>query len=128
MCETENATFYPAILLIMNCRKYAHKAQQQRDTWLQQVGKHMLFFHVIGDTSLSTNWLFDENEHILYVKTEDNYVSLPKKVCAAFEEVYCTYKFAYIFKTDDDQELFSNITNETEKQKKRGRKRKKRQR
>lgn len=108
MCETEKNVFYPTILLIMNCRKYADKAQRQKDTWLQDVGNQIPYYHVIGDTTLSTNWLFDEDERKLYVKTEDDYVSLPKKVVAAFEAVYCTYKFAFIFKTDDDQELFLN--------------------
>jgi hypothetical protein len=32
-------------------------------------------------------------------------VSLPKKVIAAYTAIYKTYKFKYIFKTDDDQIL-----------------------
>jgi len=95
----------------MNCRKYADKAQRQKDTWLREVGTQIPYYHVIGDTTLDTNWVFDEDRRILYVKTEDDYISLPKKVVAAFEAVYCTFHFSYIFKTDDDQELFTTNTN-----------------
>ena len=43
--------------------------------------------------------------NILYVKTKDDYNSLPKKVIAAYEAVYNEYTFKHIFKTDDDQNL-----------------------
>jgi hypothetical protein len=43
----------------------------------------------------------------LYVNTEDDYNSLPKKVIAAYKAVYETYYFKYIFKTDDDQNLIN---------------------
>jgi hypothetical protein len=48
---------------------------------------------------------FDDVQRILYVKTKDDYVSLPHKVIAAYEAVNKTFEYKYIFKTDDDQKL-----------------------
>jgi hypothetical protein len=41
----------------------------------------------------------------LYVKTPDDYNSLPNKVISSYNAVYNTFQFKYIFKTDDDQIL-----------------------
>jgi len=65
----------------------------------------MPFFHVIGNTQLTTDYLFDEEQHILYVNVDDDYNSLPKKVISAYEAITKEYIFSYIFKTDDDQNL-----------------------
>jgi hypothetical protein len=48
---------------------------------------------------------FDDDAQILWVKVADDYVSLPKKVIAAYNAVYKTFNYKYIFKTDDDQIL-----------------------
>ena len=93
------------ILLILNCKKYKYKAEKQKQTWLKEISKNILYFHVIGDVDLLEPFLFDVNENILYVKTEDDYNSLPKKVIAAYTAIMDTYMFQYIFKTDDDQNL-----------------------
>ena len=92
------------ILLIFNCNKYRYKALKQKETWLNNFNI-MPFFHVIGDTQLTTDYLFNNEEHILYVKVSDDYVSLPKKVIAAYDAIHKEYVFRYIFKTDDDQNL-----------------------
>jgi len=89
------------ILLIMNCVKYRYKAENQ--TWLQNLPGFLIYFHVIGDPELQTEYKFDNN--ILYVKVGDDYNSLPKKVIAAYGAISNTYKYKYIFKTDDDQHL-----------------------
>jgi len=93
------------IMLIMNCKKYAKKAEFQRITWLKQVPAYLRFYHVIGDESLDCAFKFDDTERILWVKVADDYNSLPKKVIAAYEAVYDTFQFKYLFKTDDDQIL-----------------------
>jgi hypothetical protein len=97
----------PYILLIMNCKKYRSKALQQKETWLKNLPSNLLYFHVIGDTELEEEYKFDNEDHILYVNVEDDYNSLPKKVIHAYEAVYNEYKFKYIFKTDDDQDVIS---------------------
>ena len=94
------------ILLIFNCEKYKYKAQIQKETWLCNFNI-MPYFHVIGNTELTTDYKFDFEENILYVKTPDDYNSLPKKVISAYEAIYKEYIFNYIFKTDDDQHLNS---------------------
>jgi hypothetical protein len=91
------------ILLIFNCYKYREKAIKQKETWLKNID--MLYFHVLGDPDLSTDFYFDISNHILLIKCEDDYNSLPKKVIRAYIAISDTYHFKYIFKTDDDQHV-----------------------
>jgi len=63
------------------------------------------YYHVIGDESLSTDFKFDDDDKILWIKVADDYNSLPKKVIRAYQAVYSTFQFKYLFKTDDDQIL-----------------------
>lgn len=92
------------ILLIFNCKKYNYKALKQKETWLKEFNL-MPYFHVIGEPNLDSDYKFDTTNKILYVKVEDDYNSLPKKVIAAYSAVNKEYIFKYVFKTDDDQEL-----------------------
>jgi len=104
------------IMLIMNCKKYKQKALFQKNTWLQSIPLCLKYYHVIGDEELNTKFKFDNENEILYVNVPDDYNSLPKKVIAAYQAVYDTFSFKYLFKTDDDQILvkpkfFDNIIN-----------------
>ena len=96
------------ILLIMNCKKYADKAAHQKSTWLPLLPAFLRYFHVVGDETLDSEYLFNYTENLLIVRTPDDYNSLPKKVIAAFSAVSETFSFKYIFKTDDDQTI-SNV-------------------
>jgi hypothetical protein len=93
------------IMLIMNCKKYEKKALFQKKTWLKTIPSYINFYHVIGDENLKTEYNFDNENKILWVKTKDDYISLPTKVITAYQAVYETFQFKYIFKTDDDQIL-----------------------
>jgi len=93
------------IMLIMNCKKYAYKAAFQKQSWLQKIPENIKYYHVIGDESLDCEFSFDNDSHTLWVKVEDDYNSLPKKVISAYNAVYETFDFKYLFKTDDDQML-----------------------
>ena len=93
------------ILLIFNCQRYRFKAEKQKDTWLPNIPSSIIYFHVLGDPELTNSYQFLREENILLVKVEDDYNSLPKKVIRAFEAIKETYKFKYIFKTDDDQQV-----------------------
>ena len=93
------------IMLIMNCKKYINKALIQKKTWLQNIPSYLKYYHVIGDEELDKEYKFDENNNILWVKTPDDYVSLPKKVICSYKAINETFKYKYIFKTDDDQML-----------------------
>jgi hypothetical protein len=96
------------ILLIFNCEKYRYKALKQKDTWLQQLPANIIYYHVLGqDLGSGSEYTIDEPNKVLYVNTEDDYNSLPKKVIAAYKAINSIYEFKYIFKTDDDQ----NVTN-----------------
>ena len=78
---------------------------QQKETWLPSIPSNLIYFHVIGDPNLESEFRFILEENILLVKVEDDYNSLPKKVIKAFEAVQSVYQFKYIFKTDDDQQV-----------------------
>jgi hypothetical protein len=93
------------ILLIMNCNKNRYKAEYQKKTWLLSIPKNIIYFHVIGDELLEKEYLFDDMNQILYVKTKDDYNSLPHKVIQSFFAINNEYIFKYVFKTDDDQLL-----------------------
>ena len=93
------------IMLIMNCKKYAKKAKFQKMTWLPRIPAYLRYYHVIGDEALESAFKFDDANNVLWVKVADDYNSLPKKVIAAYEAVYDTFQFKYLFKTDDDQVL-----------------------
>jgi hypothetical protein len=94
------------ILLIMNCEKYKWKAQKQKDTWIKDIPSYIKYYHVIGDPNLNLQYEFNHLKNLLYVKTEDDYNSLPKKVIASYQSIIETFpNLKYIFKTDDDQML-----------------------
>ena len=104
------------ILLIMNCRRYTFKALEQKKTWIPFLSNSILYFHVLGDPLITEPFHIDVLNHVLYVRCEDDYNSLPKKVIRAFSAISSIYEFKYIFKTDDDQKvidttLFDNFIN-----------------
>ena len=76
------------IMLIMNCKKYLKKANFQKMTWLPKIPDYLTFYHVIGEPELDTRYKFDNENKILWIKVEDDYNSLPKKVIRAYEAVY----------------------------------------
>ena len=93
------------ILLIFNCHRYRYKALKQKESWIPLLPETLLYFHVLGDPTLETDYLFIKEDNILLVKIEDDYNSLPKKVIRAYKAIKETYQFKYIFKTDDDQQV-----------------------
>ena len=93
------------VLLILNCEKYREKAIRQKNTWLKTLPDTLPYFHVLGNPELQNDFEFDHENNLLYVKTKDDYISLPHKVISAYEAIYKTYDFKYILKTDDDQTL-----------------------
>jgi hypothetical protein len=107
-CEENQLCKQDYILLIMNCKRYKHKAKIQKEKWLKHLPSFLIYYHVIGVPSLDTEYIFSENERLLYVRVEDDYNSLPQKVIAAYNAIYKKYVFQYIFKTDDDQEVLNN--------------------
>jgi hypothetical protein len=96
------------ILLIMNCQKYRYKLLHQKNTWLKSLTSKLIYYHVIGNDLLETDFIFDDDERILWVKTGDDYNSLPKKVISAYHAINESFSYKYIFKTDDDQNLVND--------------------
>jgi hypothetical protein len=95
------------ILLIMNCQKYREKAVIQKNTWLKQLPFNIKYYHVIGNSELKNPFEIDDEERKLWVKTKDDYISLPHKVITAYDAIDKTYDYKYIMKTDDDQQVSS---------------------
>ena len=93
------------ILLILNCEKYRFKAEKQKSLWIPFLPSALMYFHVIGNPDLPTAYSLDRSNSILYVQSEDDYIHLPKKVIRAYEAIHELFDYAYIFKTDDDQQL-----------------------
>jgi hypothetical protein len=93
------------IMLIMNCKKYLKKAKFQKMTWLPKIPDYLTFYHVIGEPDLDVKYRFDNENRILWIKVEDDYNSLPKKVIRAYQAINETFNFKYLYKTDDDQIL-----------------------
>jgi hypothetical protein len=93
------------ILLIFNCYKYRDKAQKQKETWITNLPSNLLYFHVLGEPFLETDYQFLPKDNLLLVRVDDDYNSLPKKVIRAFLAIQSVYQFKYIFKTDDDQQV-----------------------
>jgi hypothetical protein len=89
----------------MNCQKYTKKADHQRNTWLTKLPTNIVYYHVVGNPKLSSNYSFDNESHILWIRVKDDYNSLPQKVIRAYEAIHETMKYQYILKTDDDQML-----------------------
>ena len=93
------------ILLVMNCIRYQNKAELQKDIWLSRLDS-IPYYHVLGNPKLDKEYVFDEKNKKLYVKTNDDYNSLPNKVIAAYQAALDYYpQLQYILKTDDDQVL-----------------------
>ena len=90
-------------LMILNCKKYTHKSQKQRDTWLKNIS--MPWFHIIGNPDLETEFEEDKINKIIYVKCKDTYEALSDKTTLG---LYAIFKIIpnveYILKTDDDME------------------------
>lgn len=93
------------LLLIFNCKKYRFKAQKQKETWITNLPSNLLYFHVLGEPFLETDYQFLPKDNLLLVRVDDDYNSLPKKVIRAFLAIQSVYQFKYIFKTDDDQQV-----------------------
>jgi hypothetical protein len=96
------------ILLIMNCKIYNYKADKQKATWLKTLPSYLKYYHVIGESTIEKEYVFDNDNSILYVNTQDDYNSLPKKVIAAYKAINETFEYKYLFKTDDDQILLND--------------------
>ena len=86
------------ILLIFNCVKYRHKALNQKSSWLPELRnlknkERLTYFHVLGNPELEQDFLIDNEEQILWIKVEDDYNSLPKKVIQALEAITKLFYF-----------------------------------
>lgn len=97
------------IILITNCKKYYYKRELQLNSWIKKLKPNVKYYHVIGDRkrfeNIDSDYIFDQDSRIIYVNTDDDYLSLPEKLITAYQAVNENFVYKYIFKTDDDQEV-----------------------
>jgi hypothetical protein len=100
------------VLLIMNCVRYKDKADAQKKTWLAGMTE-VPYYHVRANPEMEPPYQFDDTERVLWVKTKDDYNSLPHKVISAYQAVAERYAptLKYVLKTDDDQTIQARIPN-----------------
>ncbi|MGK7919729.1 MAG: tetratricopeptide repeat protein [Trichodesmium sp.] len=86
------------VIMIISCKKNIDKIQTLREKLYQKINLPYCF--IIGEPELTTEW---KNEgDILYVKSPDNYESLPLKVVQALKYFHCCCNFQGVLKLDDD--------------------------
>ena len=91
------------VLMILNCKKYAHKSQKQKDTWLKNIS--IPWFHIIGNPNLESDFEEDKLNKIIYVKCKDTYEALSDKTTLGIYAIFeIIPNVEYILKTDDDME------------------------
>lgn len=89
-------------LIILNCSKFEHKRQHQRNTWLRDFPLP-IWYHVRGNPDQEEEYIFDLSEHLLTVNVPDDYLSLPKKTFSALKAIRAYYPdITHILKSDDD--------------------------
>lgn len=87
-------------VLIISCQKYAGKADAIRQTWAHDLKKHgYRYLFLIGEPSLIEAKIDSDK---LIVPCRDDYESLILKLFLAYEYLYNTEQFDYIYKIDDD--------------------------
>lgn len=96
------------IVFAVSCQKYKERIKSCEDTWatlLREQGTEVLY--VIGDIKQDEDFILKGN--ILYVKCNDDYLSLPKKtkMVAKYFIENCQDK-DYMFKCDDDTYIHVN--------------------
>lgn len=95
-------SIYPKdiFVLIISCQKYADKADAIRQTWVHDLKKHgYRYLFLMGNPTLSEAKIDGDK---LIVPCRDDYESLILKLFLAYEYLYYTEKFDYIYKIDDD--------------------------
>ena len=85
-------------IMIISCKKNLDKIKILREKLYQKINLPYCF--VIGEPELSSDW--QNKGDILYVKSPDNYESLPLKVFQAFQFFHCCFDFQGVLKLDDD--------------------------
>jgi len=95
-------------IIICCCYKYYKNYELCYEKWKNIIVAYPFinFFFIFG-TPGSTN--YDENTHVLQLDVDDDYDSLPKKICKAYQFIMDNYPHIEgIFKTDDDIDFTNN--------------------
>ncbi len=78
------------ILMVKTCKKY-WKTDARQNRMEQKYELERQFgipcYHYLGDESLTTDWMWDEHDRLLRVRTQDDYLNLCHKVGVMFQAV-----------------------------------------
>lgn len=98
---------YKIIICILTCNKNINRLEVIKKYWVNELYKYDIEFYFIISSKNIDDTYIDGN--ILYVKLDETYENLPKKMFCAYEYLYNNKTFEYIYKIDDDCVL--NIDN-----------------
>lgn len=93
------------VLGIMTCKKLLHKAEEQYQTYLQDLPKYedIIYVKFIGDPTISQEYIYDNVCNILTLRCEDDYLNLPNKVYCFFKAIAQLFPdHTNVIKMDDD--------------------------
>lgn len=84
--------------------KLSDKRSKQIERWRNSNVKNIEFYYFIGDPSIDSEFLIDEDQRIVYLKVPDNYESLTLKTSGILKFAHDKYgnTIKGVLKTDDD--------------------------
>ena len=90
--------------ILIVSHKSSDLISDQRKHILDNINDDFIFYYFIGDPNLDSAYKIDKDNNIVYLKVEDDYISLSKKVYYAIKFINDNYSDSIngIFKTDDD--------------------------
>ena len=88
---------------IMTCKNNLHKAEDQYNKYLKKISLYpIIYIKFIGDPKLQDEYVYDELNHLLTLKCEDDYINLPNKVFCFFKAICELFpNFTNVVKIDD---------------------------
>jgi len=88
------------MLLIISCNQNKDQLEIIYDSWLKY--SKIPYVIVIGNPDQIDNYIFDESSRKLYIKSKDDYDSLPFKVYYGISIIKKLWNPSFIIKIDDD--------------------------
>ncbi len=89
---------------IMTCKQLLHKAEEQYQKYFQDISAYpIVYLKFIGDPTIDREYIYDEDNKLLTLKCEDDYLNLPNKVFCFFKAVSKLFpNVTNVVKMDDD--------------------------
>jgi len=94
-------------LLILSHQKSVYRENQLKSLRAQKRFDDFIIYYFIGKPNLESDYIIDDDNKIVYLKTPDNYEGLPLKTLKSLNFIESKYTdiIKGVFKTDDDIEI-----------------------